>query len=94
MTASSLSDRVLAIERITALFRAERLVYLILTTMALLLLIVSAIVVLFSKGDPSIATLTMLFGSSGLITISFARLLKMWDRAVDLLSSTIKEPEK
>jgi hypothetical protein len=94
MTAPSLSDRVLAIERITALFRAERLVYLILTTVALLLLIVSAIAVLFAKGDPSIATLTMLFGSSGLITISFARLLRMWDRAVDLLSAAATEPGK
>jgi hypothetical protein len=35
-----------------------------------------------------------LFGSSGLITVSFARLLRMWDRAVDLLSEAVPEQRK
>jgi hypothetical protein len=90
MAPSTLEDRVSAIERVTALFPAERLVYLILTTAAVLLLVVSAISLLVQKGATP-ATLTLLFGSSGLITISFARLLRMWDRALDLLSASLQE---
>jgi hypothetical protein len=94
MTSSSLADRVSAIKQITDLFRIERLVYLFLTTIALLLLIGGAISLMFDEPGPSPAILTLLFGSSGLITVSFARLLRMWDRAVDLLSEALPEQRK
>jgi hypothetical protein len=93
MPEPTLDERVSAIERVTALFRAERVVYLVLTTVALVLLIVSAIMLIVQKGATP-ATLTMLFGSSGLVTVSFARLLKMWDRALDLLSMTLSAGDK
>jgi hypothetical protein len=85
MAPPSLAERVSAVRQVTELFRTERLVYLGLTTVAVLLLLASALGLILQKsGDP--ATLTLLFGSSGLITVSLTRLLKMWDRALDLLS--------
>jgi len=88
MADPTFEERVNAIERVTALFRAERITYLILTTLALILLIVSAVMLLVQRGANA-ATLTLLFGSSGLVTISLARVLKMWDRALDMLSSAL-----
>ena len=88
MTDPTLAERVSAIERVTALFRAERMVYLVLTSLALILLIISAVMLIVQRGATA-ATLTLLFGSSGLVTVSLARLLKMWDRALDLLSNAL-----
>lgn len=91
MSVVATSDVVSAIERLTTLFRIERLVYLVITTLALLLLLGSA-GILLARSQASAASLTVLFGSSGLITVSVARLLRMWERAFDMLDRATSSP--
>jgi hypothetical protein len=85
MAKSTIMTRMDAVERLTALFRLERLVHLIVTTVSLIMLITSAGVLLY-KGQAGPAELTGLFGSSGLITYSAGRLLFMWTQALRLLA--------
>jgi hypothetical protein len=79
-----LAARVDAVERLTNLFKMERMVYLGVTGISLVMLLTSAGVLLL-KGKAGPAELTGLFGSSGLITYSAGRLLLMWNQALRLL---------
>ena len=80
-------DRLNAIERLLALFRFERMAYLVITTLALAMLLGSAGYLIINKSADA-ATLVMLFGSSGLITVALARLLRMWDQAMALIGGS------
>ena len=80
-------DKVQAIEQLTRIFRAERIAYLCISVVSLIMLLTSA-VVLIVRSEASAATLTLLFGSSGLIGLSIARLLRMWERSFELLLPT------
>ena len=82
--AGSFEDRVKAVEHLLKIFRLERLVYLFTTGLALVLLIVSSAELLF-ENENELAVASALFGSSGLITYSIGRLLRMWDQALRLL---------
>ncbi len=84
MVNENLNQRLEAIERLTRLFRLERMVHLAVTTIALLMLLASAGVLIYERKAGS-AELTLMFGSSGLITYSAARLLHMWDQALSLI---------
>jgi len=90
MPTEDLNARMDAVERLTKLFRMERLVYLIITTMSLAVLLASAIALLVEKRAGSVE-LTGLFGSSGLITYSTGRLLKMWNQALQLVGGKVIE---
>ena len=81
---SEFSARLEAVERLTQLFKLERMVHLGVTSISLLMLLASAGVLLL-KGKAGPAELTGLFGSSGLITYSAGRLLVMWNQALQLL---------
>jgi hypothetical protein len=83
--ARDLAARVEAVERLTKLFKMERMVYLGVTCISLLMLLASAGVLLV-KGQAGPTELTGLFGSSGLITYSAGRLLVMWNQALRLLA--------
>jgi hypothetical protein len=74
-----------AVERLTGLFRVERMVHLAVTTISLAMLLISA-GVLLAKRQAGIAELSGLFGSAGLITYSAGRLLLMWNQALRLLA--------
>jgi hypothetical protein len=87
--ADDLQARVDAVERLIKLFRPERTVYLIITTMSLATLLASAVVLLVNKKADTVE-LTGLFGSSGLITYSTGRLLTMWNQALLLLAGKVK----
>lgn len=84
--ALDLKERLEAVERLTRLFRLERLVHLVITTIALMMLLISAGVLIVS-GKAGSAELTMLFGSSGLITYTASRLLHMWSQALRIIAS-------
>lgn len=86
-----LNARVRAVERLTKLFRLERLVHLSVTTVALLMLLGNAAMLLIRR-EAGPAELTLLFGSSGLITYSANRLLFMWNQALKILA--MQELEK
>jgi hypothetical protein len=93
MSESSITNRMDAVERLTALFRLERMVHLGVTSVSLVLLLVCAGVLLV-KEQAGPAELTGLLGSSGLITYSAGRLLFMWNQALRLLAGEAigKEP--
>lgn len=85
MPPDNLSARMDAVERLTKLFRLERMVHLAVTSISLLMLLLSAGVLMY-KGKAGPAELAGLFGSSGLITYSAGRLLFMWNQALQLLA--------
>jgi hypothetical protein len=64
------------VEKLTALFKFERMIHLIVTTVSLIILLVT-ITILLINGSAGTAELTLMFGSSGLITYSAGRLLRM-----------------
>jgi len=85
MSGESLAERLEAVERLTRLFRAERMVHLGVTSISLILLLTSA-AFLIARGGSSVE-LSLMFGSSGLITYSASRLLHMWDQALSLVAN-------
>lgn len=85
MPPPDIKERMDAVERLTKLFRLERIVHLGVTSLSLLILLTSAGVLLY-EGKAGPAELTGLFGSSGLITYSAGRLLVMWNEALKLLA--------
>jgi hypothetical protein len=83
LTTADLAARVDAVERLTKLFKMERMVYLGVTCASLIILLTSAgILIAAKKAGPG--ELTGLFGSSGLITYSASRLLVMWSQALQV----------
>jgi hypothetical protein len=89
MPDQELQDRMDAVERLTNLFRMERMVHLIVTTVSLVMLFTSA-ARLILKGEAHTPELGLLFGSSGLITYSASRLLTMWNQALSLVAPGLK----
>jgi hypothetical protein len=80
----TIKQRMEVVEKLTRLFKFERMVYLGVTIISLIMLISSAISLMI-KGKAGAAELTMLFGSSGLITYTAGRLLYMWSEALKRL---------
>jgi hypothetical protein len=81
-----LRDRVEAVERLTQLFRVERFLYLGVTAISFLLLVTIAVRI-FIQGGAQLAEWGLLFGSSGLITITGNRVLQMWSQALRMVAS-------
>ena len=81
-----LQDRVEAVERLARLFRFERFAYLIVTAISLAVLFAVA-VRMFMRGDAQIAEWGLLFGSSGLITLTGNRVLQMWNQSLRMVAS-------
>lgn len=84
MMEDELQKRYEIVEKLTALFKFERTIHLIVTTISLIILLV-AITFMLIKGSAGTAELTLMFGSSGLITYSTGRLLRMWDQALKII---------
>ena len=82
----ALQDRLEAVERLAALFRVERFVYLAITAISFLLLFAVA-VRMFMQGTAQIAEWGLLFGSSGLITITANRVLQVWTQSLRMVST-------
>lgn len=78
-----LKDRVKAIKDLLGLFRLERLVYVTVTLVSVLILMSCAVIMLIRGNDPALAI--GLFGGSGGILYTSGRLLKMWSDALRLL---------
>lgn len=87
----TLKERLEVVRELTDLFKFERRVYLVVTILSLIMLMGSALSLMI-KGQAGTAELTMLFGSSGLITYSAGKLLYMWNEALKrLMPSNEKE---
>lgn len=91
--ANDLQQRIEAVERITALFRTERLVYLVATSIACVMVLASAIRILL-HGQAGYGELSLLFGSSGFIAYQLGRLLLMWTEAIKRLIPIDEPTEK
>jgi hypothetical protein len=76
-----LDRKIEVVRQLTQMFKFERLVYLSITIVSLMMLLGSAIA-LIVKGQAGIPELGLLFGSSGLITYTASRLLFMWNEAL------------
>ena len=88
MAVSELNARIKAVEKLITVFKLERMVHLGVTLISLVLLIGAGVFLFFFDESVSkIAVLTLMFGSSGLITYSAGRLLKMWDQALNMLTA-------
>jgi hypothetical protein len=85
---ATLAERLEAVERLIHLFRLERMVHLLVTSISLVMLLISAGVLLYRAGPDMMVVLTGLFGSSGLMAYSVGRLLRMWDQALQALQVT------
>lgn len=85
LTPEDLKARTDAVERLTNLFKAERMAYLAMTGLSVAILITSAGVLIVRKGA-GYGAITGLFGSSGMITYTTGRLLYMWNQALRLLA--------
>jgi hypothetical protein len=86
-----LQGRIDALKQLLELFRLERLVYICMTVAALMILLVCAAILLF-KDIPNAAVVgTGLFGSSGLITFTTGRLLRMWNQAFAAILGIVEE---
>ena len=83
---TDLKERLYAVEQLTRLFRAERLVHLGVTTLSLVMLLLSAGILIFRQ-EAGPTELSLMFGSSGLITYTASRLLRMWNQALSIVAA-------
>lgn len=78
-----------AVDRLLTLFRVERIVHLVIGVLAFLLLLY-AVVLLVLRDGVSTELLLSLFGSSGLITVSSARITYFFNKAFRLIEDIIR----
>jgi|SRR5262245_26025125 len=78
-----------ALDRLLSLFRMERILHLVIGVIAFLLLLY-AVVLLFKANDVTTPLLIALFGSSGLITVSSARITYFFNKAFRLVEDVIR----
>jgi hypothetical protein len=86
----NLRDRVDAIKSLLDAFKLERSVYLGVTVVSVIILLVSTISLLLKDSSQTPAILG-LFGSTGTITYSAGRVLRMWNDALQVLGTVVKE---
>lgn len=88
MPTSEFDERLEAVGKMLKLFKAERMVYLSINVVSLVMLLSCAVYLLFH--DANTVAVIGLFGSSGGITIATGRVIKMWSDAMHLLVPTDK----
>lgn len=81
-----LVHRLRAVGELTKLFHLERMVYVSATGLSVLLLFSVAIKMLLS-GETSVGQWSLMFGSTGLISLTIGGLLRMWNQAIRLVAS-------
>lgn len=84
MVASELADRVDAVRQIMKIFQPERICYLVAATVSIGIILYCGVRIIGTQ--PTAASLTGIFGSSGLISIGMGRLLTMWSQALRLVA--------
>ncbi len=90
----TLDQTVKAIKELVALFQTERMVYLIITLISVLVLIGTAIsLIIKSDSQENTIAIMGLFGSTGGIVYSSGRLLKMWSEAMQLIQKVIEQKD-
>ena len=93
MTQGNLAARIEGLEKITRLFRYERFAYISITCVALFMLLVNGGLLVYEKKAGPIE-LSLLFGSTGLVSYSLSRLIYMWKVAMQILVPTLEKPSE
>ncbi|RZS93541.1 hypothetical protein [Aquimarina brevivitae] len=83
--------RVRAVKTLLEAFRLERILYIIISCLSVIILLSVPIYIIFRAPD-KIEWVVSLFVPAGAITISIGKLLKMWNQAINFVSN-IKEEE-
>ena len=92
MPDKQLTERVEAIKQLLGLFRVERAVYLAVTILSLVVLLGVA-ASLYLQKESRTGEIIALFGSSGAITYTTGRLLRMWSEAMRMLAGNAPKDE-
>ena len=82
-----------ALDRLLKMFMIERYVYLVLTAFSFLLLVYTAYL-LITKGEVNTQMVVAIFGSTGLIAASSARISWFFNRAFSLIEELIRKISK
>jgi uncharacterized Tic20 family protein len=93
MSPQDLQSKIDAVAKLLTLFRMERVVYISVTLLALLILLISAACLLLGGQDKSTAVAVGMFGASGAITYTTSRLLRMWNQAFEAILGASKEDD-
>lgn len=72
------------VERLLKATRMERIAYLVVSSLSAAILLVSAGALIWNKGADT-PTLIGLFGSTGVVTITTAQILRVWSDAIRLV---------
>jgi len=84
-----LDDTLTALERLMRLFHWERILHLVVGVLAFLMLIAAGVIFFLDEGIDTTAML-MMFGSSGLITISAARITFFFNKGFVLVDDIVR----
>jgi hypothetical protein len=84
MKPEELDERYSIVEKLVKLFKFERFIHLAVTAISLVILLVAISLMIYHK-EAGKAELSLMFGSSGLITYTGGRLLRMWDQALKII---------
>jgi hypothetical protein len=85
-------ERIAMVRQLLEMFRFERTVYLSITVICVFVLVFCAFALLRNK-EAGTMEITALFGSSGAITYTTGRILKMWSDAIKLLMNSADKDE-
>ena len=88
-TENNYDEKIKAIKQLLEMFKFERMIYLGITILSLIVLVGCAVYLLIA-GTNQIPAVIGMFTSSGGVSYTCGRLLKMWGDAMQLLG-TIKE---
>jgi hypothetical protein len=84
MDENELEKRYSIVEKLVKLFKFERIIHLTVTAISLVILLVAISIMIYKK-EAGKAELSLMFGSSGLVTYTGGRLLRMWDQALKII---------
>jgi len=90
MASSDLEERVAAVKEFTNTFKVERIVYVSITVVCLLILLASVAAALL-RGKMGLVEVTPMFGSGGAVAFLSGRLIHMWNRSMDVISGATKD---
>jgi len=72
------------IKELVKLFLPERIIFGVFTIISFIILIACAIIMVYQDSDKTVFIIG-LFGSTGVITFTSGKILKMWSDSIDLL---------
>ena len=87
---SALDTVISAVDRLMQLFKAERIVHLVIAALAFVMLMVAVVQLMTKPSGLDITQLGLLFGSSGLVTLSGARVTFFFSKSFGLIEEVTR----